>query len=178
VKTAPQPTFSFDLRFPEADIEKWAGRYEYPKEYETETVIAPPAKARGYLKYDEFIAICHWKTPRSAPRCASNAPELVEEVTRTALAARHENLKLGALMVLAGVQWPTASVILHFCDRGKYPILDYRALWSLGYKKPPTYTFPFWAAYCVFTRELANRVGVSMRVLDRALWQYSKEKQG
>ena len=22
-----------------------------------------------------------------------------------------------------------------------------RALWSLGYKKPPTYTFPFWVAY-------------------------------
>jgi len=29
-----------------------------------------------------------------------------------------------------GVQWPTAWVILHFCDRGKFPIIDYRALWQ------------------------------------------------
>ena len=98
-------------------------------------------------------------------------------MTRTALSARHERLKVGALLVLSGVQWPTASVILHFCDRGMYPILDFRALWSLGYEKPPTYTFPFWVAYCEFTRALAKRAGVSMRTLDRALWQYSKRNQ-
>lgn len=177
MKPAKHVTFSFHLRFPELDIETWAKRYSYATDEPILSEIAPRARERGYLTHDEFLAICGWKSPRSAPRCASNDPALVEEVTRTALGAYRQELKLGILLVLAGVQWPTASVILHFCDRGEFPILDYRALWSLGYKKPPTYTFPFWVAYCEFTRALAKRAGVSMRKLDQALWQYSKVNQ-
>jgi hypothetical protein len=178
VKRASKPTFRFNLRFPASDIETWAARYAYATDEPLVAELAPRARERGYLTYDEFLAVCRWKTRRSASRCRSNDPALVEEATRAALSAKHERLKVGALLVLSGVQWPTASVILHFCDRGKYPILDYRALWSLGYKKPPTYTFPFWAAYCEFTRKFAKRARVSMRRLDQALWQFSKEKQG
>src|SRR5437773_881772 len=78
---------------------------------------------------------------------------------------------------LDGVDWPTASVLLHFCDRQPYPVLDFRALWSLGISHPPTYTFEFWWAYASFTRQLAASSGESMRTVDRALWQYSKEHQ-
>ena len=58
------------------------------------------------------------------------------------------------------------------------PILDYRVAWSLGYAKPPNYTMEFWLGYLEFTRGLAARVGLSIRVVDKALWQYSKERQG
>jgi hypothetical protein len=78
---------------------------------------------------------------------------------------------------LRGVSWPTASVVLHFCDTRRYPILDFRALWSLGYATPPAYNLEFWLAYTTFTRALARRRGLSMRILDRALWQYSSEHQ-
>ena len=88
------------------------------------------------------------------------------------------HLKVGVLLLLEGVSWPTASVILRFCDRGLYPILDYRALWSLGVAPPPPYRFPFWRAYVDFVRGLHERTGLPMRTLDRALWQYSKERQG
>jgi hypothetical protein len=30
------------------------------------------------------------------------------------------------------VNWPTASVILHFVYPKRYPILDYRALWQFS----------------------------------------------
>ncbi|MGH7322475.1 MAG: hypothetical protein ACRELA_23010, partial [Candidatus Rokuibacteriota bacterium] len=82
------------------------------------------------------------------------------------------------LRTLAGIEWPTASVILHFCDGRPYPILDYRALWSLGFAKPPAYTFDFWWAYTDFARVLAQSTGHDMRTLDRALWQFSKAHQG
>ena len=82
------------------------------------------------------------------------------------------------LRLLEGVEWPTASTILHFCDARPYPILDYRALWSLGFAKPPRYTMEFWLGYLAFTRELAARVGLPIRTVDKALWQYSKERQG
>jgi hypothetical protein len=73
-------------------------------------------------------------------------------------------------------RWPTASVILHFCDRGRYPIVDVRALWSLGVTTPPAIDFPVWMEYTRFLRGVSADAGVSMRTLDRALWQYSKVK--
>lgn len=81
------------------------------------------------------------------------------------------------LRLLEGVEWPTASTLLHFCDTREYPILDFRALWSLGYVKPPHYTMEFWLAYMAFTRALAKKVTLPIRTVDRALWQYSKETQ-
>ncbi|MCB0241463.1 MAG: hypothetical protein KDH08_23170 [Anaerolineae bacterium] len=65
-----------------------------------------------------------------------------------------------------------ATVILHWCHREPYPILDYRALWALGYEQPPTYTFNFWQAYTIFCRDLAAKTRVSIRELDRALWAF------
>jgi len=78
---------------------------------------------------------------------------------------------------LRGVDWPTASTLLHFCDLRPYPILDYRALWSLGYARPPRYTMPFWLGYVAYVRELVRRSGHPIRIVDRALWQYSKARQ-
>jgi hypothetical protein len=62
--------------------------------------------------------------------------------------------------------------------RGRYPILDVRALWSAGLDATPSYGFDFWMEYTEFLRGVATHAGVSMRTLDKALWQYSKVKQG
>ena len=99
-------------------------------------------------------------------------------LTRAALATSGEALKIDLLRLLDGVEWPTASTILHFCDARPYPILDYRALWSLGYAKPPKYTMEFWLGYLEYTRGLATRLELPIRIVDKALWQYSKERQG
>jgi len=59
------------------------------------------------------------------------------------------------------------------------PAIDYRALWSLGIEKPPAYySFDFWWAYVEACRSLMRGSGVKPRTLDRALWQYSKARQG
>ena len=63
-------------------------------------------------------------------------------------------------------------------SRAPYPILDVRALASLGVTAPPRYTFPFWWAYTTFTRSLSRQTGLSMRDLDRGLWQFSKDSAG
>lgn len=167
----------FTLRFAEHKILYWAARYSYDGEITFENEIAPRVKKRGYLTRPEFIELCRWKSPRTQPLVRANSAELVEAVTRAALESRHEHVKINVLRTLRGVSWPTASVILHFCDKRKYPILDVRALWSLGYDTPPAYTLGFWLAYIKFTRDLSRRSGQSMQEVDRALWQYSKEHQ-
>jgi len=102
----------------------------------------------------------------------------VQEATGIALAATSEILRIQNLLCLKGVGWPTASVVLHWFHDEDYPILDFRALWSLGIeKKMDEYRFDFWMAYVQFCRNLAAENELSMRVLDRALWQYSKENQ-
>lgn len=152
---------------------------------ELEDVLVPPVKARGYLLKPEFEKFCKWKTPRSQRRVTSNPAEYIEAVTQTALSSPNERLRIEVLLLLNGVRWPTASVILHFCHAELYPILDYRALWSLGIEANTVpYNFEFWWEYTSFCRELApseeagrGKSVRAMRELDRALWKYSKDKQ-
>jgi len=166
------------LRFPEADIPVWAARFgDDGSDDAIRDGIRPLVLARGHLTRPEFLMICAWKSHRSKPSCRKNGARKVETLTRAALATPDEALKIDLLRLLEGVEWPTASTILHFCDVRPYPILDYRAVWSLGLVKPTTYTMGFWLTYLAATRDLAARLGLSIRTVDKALWQYSKERQ-
>ena len=86
------------------------------------------------------------------------------------------NLRLN-LAAWGGRVTGKGSVIVHFCDKRPYPIIDYRALWSLGYRRAPTYTVALWMAYANCCRDLASATRHDMRTVDRALWQYSKDHQ-
>ncbi|TMQ63795.1 MAG: hypothetical protein E6K79_09115 [Candidatus Eisenbacteria bacterium] len=168
----------FRLRFPEADIARWATRFgDDGSDDEILGNIRPLVLARGHLTRPEFLKICAWKSVRTKSSCRRNGGHNVETLTRAAFATPDEALKISLLRLLDGVEWPTASTILHFCDTRAYPILDYRALWSLGFANPPRYAMEFWLAYLAFTRGLALRLGVPIRTVDKALWQYSKERQ-
>ena len=120
--------------------------------------------------------MCAWKTPRSRPRVAANPETAVVEATGRALAAVDEATRFTALLDLEGVGAPTASTLLYFAFPDDYPILDVRALESLGVKSRSTYPVSFWLAYLETCRTLARRSGISLRTLDKALWQYSKER--
>ena len=128
----------FTLRFPPADISLWAKAYSYSDEDRVVEELGRRARGRGHLTRTEFLRLCRWKTPRSQPRCARNSAARIREASQIALASADEQAKIYILRSLAGVEWPTASVILHFCAEMPYPILDYRALWSLGFDKPPS----------------------------------------
>jgi len=166
----------FRLRFPVGQVARWAAVFSDPDDPEIEP-RALRARKRGFLTKADFLRLARWKTPRSRRRVERNAESFVRAVTRTALTTPDERLRIEVLTLLDGVDWPTASVILHFCHREPYPVLDYRALWSLGVEKPPAYGFPFWRDYTLVCRRLAARASCSMRELDRALWQFSKERQ-
>ena len=167
----------FRLRFDEAELKHWANRYTIEEDSEVEK-IGVNTRKRGYYIMPEFQTLCAWKTPRSKPLIASNDPVSVEITTRAALSTGNENFRIEQLMTLKGVSWPTASVLLHFGLDNRFPILDIRALWSLGHDRLPPYTFDFWLAYTEFCRELSVQNKMDMRTVDRALWAYSKFNQG
>jgi hypothetical protein len=170
------PGKMFRLRFPESKLKYWAARYPVEKDDAILRVAAAPRR-RGYLTKREFLELGDWKTVRSRKNRRKNSEALVREATRIALATRNEDHKISVLRLLSGVGLPTASAILHLCDTGKYPLIDFRALWSLRIHKRTAPSIEEWIRYTQYVRGLARRSGCTMRQVDRALWQYSKERQ-
>ncbi len=165
------------LRFPEREIERHAARYSYGRN-ETELLALRQSVLRaGYLTKRQLRLLARWKSPRSAPQIEKNSETFIKEVTHFALHASAERTRIEALTLLSGVLWPTASVVLHVFHTDPYPIIDFRALWSVNAKVPSQYTFSFWLKYVKYCRSVAKRSEVNMRVLDRALWQYSRDNQ-
>lgn len=135
-------------------------------------------RKRGFLTKGNLHVVGLWKAARSARYLDRNKEAYVRDVTAIAFLEKSEQLRIEVLTLLHGVGWPTASVLLHWFHEDDYPILDFRALWSLSVDKPPSdYWFDFWSAYVKKCRSLAKQYNVDMRTLDRALWQYSKENQ-
>lgn len=154
-----------------------ANNYSYaPSAFITDKILLE-LKHRGYLVQEEFQEICKWKTKRSKSRVAQNESVLIEEASKIVFSTREERLRIGTFTLLKGVSYPTSSVFLHFLHEDKYPLLDVRALASLGIAKPATYTFEFWWAYVLTCRQLAEDLDVDLRTLDKALWQHSKAGQ-
>ena len=165
------------LRFPLNQIERWATAYPIGKLEPELLSLRPQVQQAGFLTRNQLHLLAQWKSARSAPRVIRNTESYVQEVTHFALSAKDERARIEALTVLDGVLWPTASVVLHVFHSEPYPIVDRRALWSVSEKVPLQYTFGLWLRYVEFCRKVAQSQGVTMRVLDRALWQYSNVKQ-
>ncbi len=173
---------TFRLRFPENEIPKWAKLYiSKPKEMllENEIIeIAAGIHLRGYLTKADLHLFSKWKSgARNLRHIKSNLEEYIKQITATSLSATNERFKIEVLTLLDGVGWPTASIILHICVNNTYPVLDFRALWSLSIEDSIQYNFEFWWEYTLYCRRLSDRCNVDMRTLDRALWQYSYERQ-
>ena len=165
----------FELQFPIGEVPALASRFPAMDE-SPGLALGAAARARGHYTRTEFIEVCAWKTARSRPKVATNSESAVVDATGRALAADDEAQRISALLELNGVGVPTASTLLYFVFPDEYPILDVRALESLGVKPRSVYPVGFWLGYLSACRCLARRAGVDIRTLDKALWQHSKER--
>lgn len=180
MKTSSSRALPFELRFDPYEIDALAQKYvrEMPdNERVIADQIAPRVRQQGYLDKDVFLFVCEWKTPRHRQRYASNDELFSREVTTQALSvSQSEEMRIKVLRILDGVDWPVASVILHWFHKDPYPLLDYRALESLGVcPDSNSYNFEIWQQYTSCCRKLARDASTDMRTLDRAMWQFSKD---
>lgn len=165
------------LRLPASELMTHCKDYTYPVSDKPIMAIGEAVRRRGWMEPKELVEVERWKNPRFAGRVESNSPDFITETTATSLRTTSERLRIESLTLLDGVGWPVASVILHFCHAERYPLLDARALWTLGIDKlPAVYDFNFWWSYVSMCRNLADHLQTDMRSLDRALWGYSKLK--
>ena len=163
------------MKFTREILIKLAKGYSYPKD-------DPVIKAQKvFLTRDEFIEIGQWKTSRQINNFQSNDEKFIQETTQVAFSPKtSERLRIEILRLLKGVDYPVASTILHFgYNPKKYPIIDFRAIWSL-YKLNPgefKYSFEFWDKYRKECLKMASEFDMPLRELDKALWQYSKKPE-
>ncbi len=167
----------FRLIFPESDLRIIATRYPHQNSEDELIKIKKVITERQCLTKQDLKKVAYWKAPRSAGHVDKNDDDYVKEMTKFSFEATTERTRIEILTKLDGVSWPTASVILHWFYPDPYPILDFRALWSVNMSVPKQYSFDFWWPYVKYCREIASRNGIDMRTLDKALWQYSKENQ-
>ncbi len=167
------------LRFCESEINDLANQYTESQREENRMReqylidLRCDVLDRGYLTKQELHTIARWKSPRRAALTLENTDDLIKEIMEEAFTSTDDWTKLLTLTRLQGIGQPTASAILHLYDEGRYPILDIHALWSVGLEWKKRTAYPFWLDYVQFCRDIANRNGICMRTLDRALWFYS-----
>lgn len=156
-------------------VEHWAALYREgmgDEEPRLLGVVGPAGRARGYFTLDELVDIGRWKANRTTGRIRANSEADVEEVTRLAISSS-ENMRHRILCVLSGVGVPMASAVLTIWNSDLYTVYDVRASESLKHLRiePPT---PGYASYRRHCLELADRLDVQLRDLDRALWKWSQ----
>ncbi|MGY3582052.1 hypothetical protein ACVIGB_001025 [Bradyrhizobium sp. USDA 4341] len=171
----------FTLRFPLQDVLELAGRYHNLGE--AEILEVGRRIADGEHRREHLGRIFDWKTRgRGGSRIALNSDAEIADALRLATSAKTELCALSVLTGLSGVEIPVASTVLTVVNPRQYTILDFRALFSLSIDET-AYTPRFYLAYLDICRHVAREASeavgaeVTLRKLDHALWQFSKENQ-
>jgi hypothetical protein len=125
-----------------------------------------------------LVTIFKWKTKgRGKTRLRKNSDAEIADALNLASHAETERAAVAVLLGLHGVQVPVASAILTAIDPERYTVIDFRALESLGCDSKDR-SVNFYLAYLKTCRHLASKHKVTLRNLDRALWQWSSEREG
>jgi hypothetical protein len=166
--------FPFSLQFDPQDIRKYASRYAYADD--TAFFTAGQRIADGDYTRANFDIIFRWKTGgRGKSRIDRNSDVEIADTLRLAVSAKTDRAAIAVLTGLFGVDVPVASAILTAINPDKHTILDFRALEGLGIDSKDR-SVDFYLQYLSACRRLSQECGLSLRELDRALWQWSKER--
>jgi len=162
----------FELKFTCADIKALASRYD---DDDSSMEQAGKQIANGNYSRKYLTEIVRWKSQRNIALLQENSDADIRNALKTAHMSNSERQALETLRGLRGVEVPTASAILTAIDPSRWTVIDFRALEALGvYQKSPG--VDFYLAYLSKCREIAKECTVDLRTLDRAMWQWSKER--
>jgi hypothetical protein len=141
-------------------------------------------KKKKALTREEFLEICHWKSPRTSRWCEMNSASSVRRAMTTVFATEDEDRRLAELTSLHGVAVPTASAILTMIDPKNYGVIDIR-VWQLLHeigsvtKRASGQGFDSqnWLQYLQILRDHAKQLKVNVRRIEKALFEFHKRIQ-
>ncbi len=162
----------FDRQFDPARIPDFAA--SYPAAEDDKAFAASRRIRAGVCTRTELEDIFEWRTNGCGrSRLMLNTEDEIIEALFLAAGARTERAAVAVLCGLHGVDVPVASAIPTATDQQRYTVIDFRALRALGNRSTDR-SINFYLVYLDACRRLAKAHHVSLRVLDRALWQWSK----
>jgi predicted KAP-like P-loop ATPase len=165
----------FKLQVRPADIPKLAK--QYGPEQDDDALAAGGRIRSGDYERSNIETIFKWKTRgRGISRLRRNSSDEIADALRLAANAKTERAAIAVLIGLQGVNVPVASAILTAIDPERYTVIDFRALEALGSKSTDR-SVNFYLVYLDTCRQLATAHHVSLRDLDRALWQWSSQRE-
>jgi hypothetical protein len=130
----------------------------------------------GEPNVEDFRLIFEWKTRgRGRSRLDENSNGEIVDALSLALKANTPRSSIAVLRGLHGVDVPVASAIMAMMQPNVHTVIDFRALESPGYDGAYN-QIAFYLCYRSYCVELSRRWGLSLRELDRALWQWSSEE--
>lgn len=170
------PVKPFVLQFPATQLQKYADEFSYKRDPAGAIAAGHAAAQDGRYTRDGVLAVVNWKAARSKSLIGSSDDE-IKAATATALTAQGEAGRMEALTAIPGVGAPVGSALLLFACGDTYPILDVNALASLDHKGRGRYPTEFWLRYLGFVRQLAAENHMSAREVEKALWEYEKQRK-
>lgn len=132
----------------------------------------------------EFFSIVVWKSNRAKTkikRGLAAVEKSVGQLMREVYEAETPEEKVESLLGIWGIGLAMASAILTVCYPTQFTVLDYRAWEALraaaveGLPNRYPQSTEQYLDYCEVCGRLAERAGLSLRDLDRALWAKSWE---
>jgi len=168
------------------DVTEWRRLAElYDLERYLFESVSPRFRRDGTLNARGFFAIIVWKSNRTKTKIAKglrHAGTMPEELLHRVSAEGDRLRQVQILTSVKGIGLPMASAILTVCYPDEFTVLDYRAWKTLRQMSVPGLpagkptSARAYLQYCEACRQLAKRVGVSLRDLDRALSAKSWEE--
>lgn len=153
-------------------IDYYANRYEDLEGDRQIELSLAPAIERGYVTKAELIVLVRWKAARVVWHAERNSDADVREITQASFGASSSLVRLKFLTILHGFSWAMASALLHFIFPKECPVLDFRAMNTVGGPPRNYEKDEVWEEYAALCCKTAKDYGISLRKLDRALWQY------
>jgi hypothetical protein len=176
----------FNLQFPTSDIPALAAAYEKTQGAADDEAFAHAAKivarAGAHTKETrvDLLVVMRWKSGRRVGLLEGNTDEEVFEALDIAMDPEvQERTAIAVLRGLDGVDVRMASAILTalqgYDGEECFTILDVRALESLGVTAS-SYSIGFYLDYLDAIFQIKEETGYSLRMIDRALWQWSANR--
>jgi hypothetical protein len=132
---------------------------------------------RGWLKKDEFLAICLWKSRRPKKLFILNSEDKIVQKSKLSFLERDELKKLRYLTELHGVGIATASAILSIVNPKLYPIIDERCIQSLhnlGMINWTNISEHNWLKYLEIIRNMSEKYKRDARDIEKGLFAFNR----
>jgi hypothetical protein len=172
----------FECQLTSSEIRNLAKEYIHKNGDDGKALSAGAAIREGNYSREKLMTIAEWKLERengtyhpSIAYISENTDEEIAEAFEIAVRARTARVGLGVLTTLRGIEVKVASAIMTAIYPDRYTVIDVRSLEELGQKQDSP-SIDYYLQYRDACEEIAAERGVSLRDLDRALWQKNKNR--